>query len=102
MSSSTLRSSLFPYTTLFRSPLTFALLLTVNLYLIIFLIKIDTHQKTNRDLFSALIFDASIYRQLNSVDEDRKSTRLNSSHVATSYAVFCLQKKIITIYKQET
>src|SRR5690554_7346209 len=26
-------------------------------------------------------------------DEDRKSTRLNSSHVRTSYAVFCLQKK---------
>src|SRR5690625_6047378 len=25
---------------------------------------------------------------------DRKSTRLNSSHVATSYAVFCLKKKI--------
>src|SRR5690625_6861659 len=27
------------------------------------------------------------------VDQDRKSTRLNSSHVATSYAVFCLKKK---------
>src|SRR5690625_6573711 len=27
------------------------------------------------------------------VDEDRKSTRLNSSHVAISYAVFCLKKK---------
>src|SRR5690625_6543776 len=27
------------------------------------------------------------------VKEDRKSTRLNSSHVATSYAVFCLKKK---------
>src|SRR5690625_6197552 len=27
---------------------------------------------------------------------DRKSTRLNSSHVATSYAVFCLQKKTFT------
>src|SRR5690625_5772366 len=29
-------------------------------------------------------------------DEDRKSTRLNSSHVANSYAVFCLKKKIKT------
>src|SRR5690625_6953902 len=28
-------------------------------------------------------------------DQDRKSTRLNSSHVATSYAVFCLKKKNI-------
>src|SRR5439155_24823273 len=31
------------------------------------------------------------------VDEDRKSTRLNSSHVAISYAVFCLKKKTIYI-----
>src|SRR5690606_39464066 len=29
-------------------------------------------------------------------DEDRKSTRLNSSHVQSSYAVFCLQKTIFT------
>src|SRR5699024_11731536 len=31
---------------------------------------------------------------------DRKSTRLNSSHVSISYAVFCLKKKIITESKQ--
>src|SRR5437870_8292358 len=30
------------------------------------------------------------------VDSDRKSTRLNSSHVAISYAVFCLKKKSLT------
>src|SRR5690625_6619390 len=30
--------------------------------------------------------------------QDRKSTRLNSSHVAISYAVFCLKKKIIQSY----
>src|SRR5690625_5437978 len=30
---------------------------------------------------------------------DRKSTRLNSSHVAISYAVFCLKKKKIQVYK---
>src|SRR5437773_9589308 len=29
--------------------------------------------------------------------EDRKSTRLNSSHITTSYAVFCLKKKNVTI-----
>src|SRR5438874_12646223 len=29
---------------------------------------------------------------------DRKSTRLNSSHVEISYAVFCLKKKILTIF----
>src|SRR5699024_11993701 len=32
----------------------------------------------------------------NPVEEDRKSTRLNSSHVSISYAVFCLKKKKIT------
>src|SRR5690625_5306529 len=31
--------------------------------------------------------------ELNQIEEDRKSTRLNSSHVAISYAVFCLKKK---------
>src|SRR5690606_41899507 len=31
-------------------------------------------------------------------DQDRKSTRLNSSHVKISYAVFCLKKKNIRIY----
>src|SRR5699024_12787425 len=33
-------------------------------------------------------------RQVQSSDLDRKSTRLNSSHVSISYAVFCLKKKI--------
>src|SRR5699024_11296478 len=34
--------------------------------------------------------------------EDRKSTRLNSSHVSISYAVFCLKKKTITAHYQPT
>src|SRR5690625_6304843 len=33
------------------------------------------------------------YMQLAGLQQDRKSTRLNSSHVAISYAVFCLKKK---------
>src|SRR5207253_5211588 len=36
-------------------------------------------------------------RTLTQVGQDRKSTRLNSSHVAISYAVFCLKKKIKTL-----
>src|SRR5690625_854805 len=36
---------------------------------------------------------AMLHRQGNFVTGDRKSTRLNSSHVAISYAVFCLKKK---------
>src|SRR5437870_12379284 len=62
-----------------------------------------------RDLFEAFPDDpdASLHASLDRVreqrvadttnspvlDEDRKSTRLNSSHVAISYAVFCLKKK---------
>src|SRR5439155_21017807 len=34
-----------------------------------------------------------LHRRLRRAGEDRKSTRLNSSHVAISYAVFCLKKK---------
>src|SRR5690606_41937834 len=36
------------------------------------------------------------------VDEDRKSTRLNSSHVKISYAVFCLKKKIPNCERRNT
>src|SRR5690625_4678948 len=35
----------------------------------------------------------TVPEQSETVPEDRKSTRLNSSHVAISYAVFCLKKK---------
>src|SRR5207253_10833857 len=44
------------------------------------------------------IFTFSIVRLSTPVARDRKSTRLNSSHVAISYAVFCLKKK--NIYSQ--
>src|SRR5439155_27355551 len=64
------RSTLFPYTTLFRSPRTFAAL-PVPQWMRELLLK-------SQPILLAL---------------DRKSTRLNSSHVAISYAVFCLKKK---------
>src|SRR5690348_17683031 len=37
---------------------------------------------------------SACYRTFNLAKEDRKSTRLNSSHPSISYAVFCLKKKI--------
>src|SRR5699024_11442692 len=43
--------------------------------------------KTSSDTVGELLDDVGI--------EDRKSTRLNSSHVSISYAVFCLKKKIV-------
>src|SRR2546430_14679206 len=68
------RSTLFPYTTLFRS-LSQANDAAVQAFL--------------RHLRKGLNFDAL----LRSFDPDRKSTRLNSSHSQISYAVFCLKKK---------
>src|SRR5690606_40139668 len=64
------RSTLFPYTTLFRS--------TEVDYLSIW------HD------FRTFSIRRRIYAS--SILADRKSTRLNSSHVKTSYAVFCLEK----------
>src|SRR5690625_6345016 len=43
-------------------------------------------------------FDACIDYKNDNLAADRKSTRLNSSHVAISYAVFCLKKKNIKLY----
>src|SRR5205809_6402436 len=65
--------TLFPYTTLFRSPgaLYYGYVGTASLY------WGNTEQKFEE-----------VYRTI-----DRKSTRLNSSHGYTSYAVFCLKKK---------
>src|SRR3712207_8674667 len=85
------RSTLFPYTTLFRS---FGI---ISPYLLLWL--------QNFLFFSvvAIIFDIKDYRtdfyhRLKTYPvilgiRDRKSTRLNSSHANISYAVFCLKKK---------
>src|SRR2546427_9203905 len=70
------RSTLFPYTTLFRSDL------------------VDTG-RTLRDnglVERATILDVGAVLVVNRA-RDRKSTRLNSSHSQISYAVFCLKKK---------
>src|SRR2546428_3621937 len=65
------RSTLFPYTTLFRSDRGFG-------------IAVDSTG-------SACVIGGT--RSANNAGADRKSTRLNSSHDQISYAVFCLKKK---------
>src|SRR5438067_3317765 len=87
------RSTLFPYTTLFRSERALT----------------SRETQTTRDLLKELKWDeenwnpirqkkdakryrAGLLRQHRKL-KDRKSTRLNSSHVSISYAVFCLKKK---------
>src|SRR3989454_6796018 len=87
------RSTLFPYTTLFRSD------------------KSGAGERGSRGIIAALGPDGKpsrivvIYttgsqatmdernRQIAEIGSDRKSTRLNSSHLVISYAVFCLKKK---------
>src|SRR2546430_10179412 len=67
------RSTLFPYTTLFRS-----VVLPLG--------------KNVPDLWVLLIVTGRLHGLI-TVGGDRKSTRLNSSHSQISYAVFCLKKK---------
>src|SRR3989449_8532781 len=88
------RSTLFPYTTLFRS--IDALELEIEETVIDLL---ATQQPMARDL-RLLVAATKIANDLERVGDhavniaqDRKSTRLNSSHGYISYAVFCLKKK---------
>src|SRR5436309_10816201 len=67
------RSTLFPYTTLFRSRLLLSLFLLAEVSVVRCVLR-----QASRRYFQA---------------RDRNSTRLNSSHVKISYAVFCLKKK---------
>src|SRR2546426_2986711 len=68
------RSTLFPYTTLFRSP-------TV------------ASCQVARKRFDVEVPDGQHLGFSRDTTGDRKSTRLNSSHLVISYAVFCLKKK---------
>src|SRR5256885_12299909 len=87
------RSTLFPYTTLFRSEM-----LERHGYTVLEAPDGETalrlagkHQGVIRLLLTDVVMPDVSGRQL--ADQDRKSTRLNSSHLVISYAVFCLKKK---------
>src|SRR5689334_23950484 len=96
------RSTLFPYTTLFRSDLRKRLAANGGAGLA-FLVE-ETYSPTRERLRAELqkqfprmrwcVFDPLLSEAQNfSTQIDRKSTRLNSSHSSISYAVFCLKKK---------
>src|SRR2546430_5928495 len=79
------RSTLFPYTTLFRSQRCF-----------------HEHRDDASDEFG-IVLTLELTKRIehrsiehSEVRTDRKSTRLNSSHSQISYAVFCLKKKLTT------
>src|SRR5690242_20970095 len=95
------RSTLFPYTTLFRSTR---------------IAEAATVDATGQDIEQSV--DAALARRDNrsmelvarehfavndlNITADRKSTRLNSSHMSISYAVFCLKKKKVEDKKSDT
>src|SRR2546430_5084110 len=82
------RSTLFPYTTLFRSS-------ADELHRVEVLLGVERHAGKNKGIGRVIVEHhgpgAAIRRRF--CDRDRKSTRLNSSHSQISYAVFCLKKK---------
>src|SRR5436190_13401457 len=82
------RSTLFPYTTLFRSDAVDAGVGP----------EVDQHdlapQAVDRERPIARSVEPALgVGEVSRLAEDRKSTRLNSSHTVISYAVFCLKKK---------
>src|SRR2546430_10649438 len=94
------RSTLFPYTTLFRSPLEkhegavgpgklLEQFLGDGAQVVMTLVSGDNYAVENQQSIIAAVLE--IVREANA--EDRKSTRLNSSHSQKSYAAFCLEKK---------
>src|SRR5687768_17823917 len=87
------RSTLFPYTTLFRSPIRIQSSLTVGTNKRICLPR-PSHGSLHR--FAKVHLAEPFVLLLRELAVDRKSTRLNSSHGYISYAVFCLKKKRIS------
>src|SRR2546421_8767057 len=85
------RSTLFPYTTLFRSM--YPLVMAYDSVALEADVELGgTDQKFNLLMGRNLQRE---YQQESQIVVDRKSTRLNSSHDQISYAVFCLKKKKI-------
>src|SRR3712207_8978573 len=87
------RSTLFPYTTLFRSnPYNLALIVENAGVPVI----LDAGVGTASDAALAMELGCDAILTATAISQDRKSTRLNSSHANISYAVFCLKKKTPT------
>src|SRR3712207_8301128 len=87
------RSTLFPYTTLFRSST-----VTFEVYDARVVPKkdfptLEVYGNTEGPELRLITCGGPFDRAVGHYEEDRKSTRLNSSHANISYAVFCLKKK---------
>src|SRR2546430_11077967 len=80
------RSTLFPYTTLFRSGRLFEMVREAKLEYPVGILFESPIGEISGSLSQTCV-------QFGKAEKDRKSTRLNSSHSQISYAVFCLKKK---------
>src|SRR5256886_11227935 len=92
------RSTLFPYTTLFRSVVNDGIVPRLNdldLARDYNSKDLERHYRNDTEVPYSYIkdIDFSTMAKFSEHDVDRKSTRLNSSHSQISYAVFCLKKK---------
>src|SRR5258708_21631812 len=93
------RSTLFPYTTLFRSHRSFLTYVATVVQ-----VQVDNAgqvhvKRVDTALDAGTVVNPEMVKQ--QFEGDRKSTRLNSSHQIISYAVFCLKKKITPLYLQQ-
>src|SRR3712207_8392987 len=87
------RSTLFPYTTLFRSCLPQRVGRRVELRACLVRGRVSPEGAKSASLCRRqAVFEGSFLSFGSTLSEDRKSTRLNSSHANISYAVFCLKK----------
>src|SRR3712207_8955860 len=86
------RSTLFPYTTLFRSVTTINKRGVLSQASALNIGHCNDHRANVKD-DPAAIGPGRYFSRLRLLLVDRKSTRLNSSHANISYAVFCLKKK---------
>src|SRR2546430_7821914 len=89
------RSTLFPYTTLFRSRKLWKVLVPAAAILVAAAIGGAFYFRFSRSTARLTEKDTIVLADFTNTtgDADRKSTRLNSSHSQISYAVFCLKKK---------
>src|SRR5690242_21530558 len=88
-------STLFPYTTLFRSLLVGSAALRGDAAALPFTAGLLGHALMSLAVGTAPVWLPHAWRGLATLAQDRKSTRLNSSHMSISYAVFCLKKKTL-------
>src|SRR3712207_8812254 len=95
------RSTLFPYTTLFRSRAADVGSRDPH-HRVVRMLDLRIVHVVHADLAGSVVHECFHFSSFVFPVLDRKSTRLNSSHANISYAVFCLKKKKSTVTRDKT